>query len=297
MTQLKETLRQKLIEFGLSYNQAKIYVSIACSGCSTVREISETTRIHSQDVYKTLLALKNKGLVVKTINKPMRVEAIPIETGLNLLLDRKKDKFQVIWRHLEETIADAKQIFEQTKQEKMSLTNGTRSANVLVLEDLNSEIARNKVHETMSNMKIQYDLVIPVHEISPSKVDREYQNYLRNAACRGIEIRILIIIHNVKDKALNKKYIEIQKQKTPLNSNCHLREIKLEEELCFCIIDSKEVWIPLNSVVEQQQSRLVTDSKALVAIAKREFESLWNDPRAQVIPLSSQMKSYLSSSE
>ena len=73
-----KNLIQKLIEFGFSTNQARVYEAIACRRCTTVSQISKATGIHTQDVYKTIAVLEKKGLLLRTFSKPIAIEALPI---------------------------------------------------------------------------------------------------------------------------------------------------------------------------------------------------------------------------
>ena len=53
-------LAQKLNDFGLSINQAKVYVSVARLKVASVSDISRETQLYRQDIYKIMPVLSKK---------------------------------------------------------------------------------------------------------------------------------------------------------------------------------------------------------------------------------------------
>jgi sugar-specific transcriptional regulator TrmB len=84
----------KLLDFGLTVNQAKIYWSIVHSGATCVSRIAESTYLHRQDIYKTLPKLEKMGLIARRIDSPLIIEAVPVQKALNNLVstERKRKK-------------------------------------------------------------------------------------------------------------------------------------------------------------------------------------------------------------
>jgi len=273
---------EKLAEFGFSPNQAKVYSAIACSKCTTVSQISKATNIHTQDIYKILLALEKKGLILRTLNRPIKIDAIPLKEALKLMLELEKEKSNERLKSLNSTLTEIEQIFDKAaKEAPYTMTNATidtQDAKIFVLETQDLESARVKIEMTFDNMKTEYDLVVPVHHVHRKHDDA----YLKEIAQRGLKIRVLIILGNDKDKY---RFIEALKQDIPCTDNCELRTLEIEEKLHFAIIDSREAWFRLASVDENPESTsvLVTDSKGMVTLAKHEFETLWNDARTKVL--------------
>ncbi|MCW4019127.1 MAG: hypothetical protein NWF00_10710 [Candidatus Bathyarchaeota archaeon] len=272
---MKERLIEKLSEFGFSDNQAKVYVAVACSGCTTVPEISKATKIHPQDIYKMLLMLEKKGLILRTVNRPVKVEAISVEKGLDALLDFEKQRSEQRLKFLNQKRTEIEKIFRNIKKSTIDIED----VKVFVLQTESLDSSRSKVETTFENMEIEYDLVVPVH---PLNYFRQDDNYLEEIAKRGLKIRILIITGNGKE---DNSFIENMASKIPKKDNCELRTLEAKEKLWFVIIDFKEVWIPLYPVElhKEKSSVLLTDSKVIAAMAKHEFETLWNHPNTQVI--------------
>ena len=53
-------LAQKLNDFGLSINQAKVYLSVARLKVASVSDISRETQLYRQDIYKIMPVLSKK---------------------------------------------------------------------------------------------------------------------------------------------------------------------------------------------------------------------------------------------
>ena len=80
---------QTLVDLGLTVLQAKVYIAFAKLGTSTGRTTAKAAKVASQDVYRVLTELQEKGLVEKIISKPNKYRPIPIEEGLTILLQRR----------------------------------------------------------------------------------------------------------------------------------------------------------------------------------------------------------------
>jgi sugar-specific transcriptional regulator TrmB len=282
---MKEIMIQELAEFGFSAKQTRVYTAVACYRCITVDQISKATNIHPQDVYKILLVLERKGLILRTLNRPLTVEAIPIEEALSIMLRMEKEKSNKRLQHLNIISAEIKDVFDKIKEEKFNpLTNAfsdTKNTKVYVLSPPELKNTWGKINTALDTLEKSYDLVVPVHQGKP---ERSRDSNLKDLAKRGVKVRILIIT----DKGLdNLRFIRNMKDHMGCNVNSELRTLEIEEKMNFAITDSKEVWIRLWSPNDNMEntSLLVTDSKVILALAKREFEAMWNDPKAKKQPL------------
>jgi sugar-specific transcriptional regulator TrmB len=86
---LHEGAVQTLGDLGLSVLQAKVYLALVKSGDSTGRATAKAAKVASQDVYRILAELQDKGLVEKIIGKPNEYRPMPLEDGFSMLLQRR----------------------------------------------------------------------------------------------------------------------------------------------------------------------------------------------------------------
>ncbi|NIQ05427.1 MAG: TrmB family transcriptional regulator, partial [Candidatus Korarchaeota archaeon] len=80
-----------LSEFGLTPNQARVYLTIARLKLATVRQISRISNVRREDVYRMLPKLEKMGLAEKLLGRPLKIRATPVEEGLSLLIKHEED--------------------------------------------------------------------------------------------------------------------------------------------------------------------------------------------------------------
>ncbi len=87
---------QAFTNLGLTYLQAKVYVTLLKLGSSSVnvKKIALNTAIARQDIYRILPVLENYGLVEKIIGIPTRYRPVALEDGLSLLMEQRTREYQ-----------------------------------------------------------------------------------------------------------------------------------------------------------------------------------------------------------
>jgi sugar-specific transcriptional regulator TrmB len=81
---------QTLMDFGLSFLQSKVYLTIVKLQKANIKTISRASTIARQDIYRIMPALLQKGLVEKIVTRPTTYSATPLELGISILLEKKK---------------------------------------------------------------------------------------------------------------------------------------------------------------------------------------------------------------
>lgn len=148
---ISEKLIEKLRAFGLSSNQAKVYACMIEFGYTSVKEISDATHIHPQDIYKVLKKLEKKGLLLKTSGKPLKIDVIPAKEGLKQLLfsvkQESKAKINILetyYKHIRKTIG--------------TVSPKGKNGHVFLLS---KEAPQSKIDLTFENLRMEYDLLWP----------------------------------------------------------------------------------------------------------------------------------------
>jgi len=80
-----------LIGFGLTGNQARVYLALARLKLATVGQISKVSKVRREDVYRILPKLEKMGLVEKLLGKPCKIRATPVEEALSVLIKHEED--------------------------------------------------------------------------------------------------------------------------------------------------------------------------------------------------------------
>jgi sugar-specific transcriptional regulator TrmB len=82
---------EMLIDFGLTGNQARVYLAIARLKLATVGKIAKVSKVRREDVYRILPKLQKLGLVEKLLGKPSKIRATPVEEALSFLIKHEED--------------------------------------------------------------------------------------------------------------------------------------------------------------------------------------------------------------
>lgn len=118
---IQSGLIEKLADFGLSTNEAKVYLSIIQNGTSTATDISAVTNIHREDIYKVLSKLEKKGLIMTKLGRPILISAVPLEDALNSLIStdllKASEKACSLRAELKQLIQDCKPNRQETEEQ------------------------------------------------------------------------------------------------------------------------------------------------------------------------------------
>jgi sugar-specific transcriptional regulator TrmB len=235
--------------------QAKVYLALVISGTSTGRIVAKVSKVASQDVYRLLTELQEKGLVEKVIAKPIRYKATQINEGIDILLENEKQKYV-------EKEKQGKKIFNnfnENKNQNMEQEN----VQFTVISQLALLL---KMHEKMANAaKKSIDFFVPLK--SSEKRFFHECSWLKRAMSRGVKIRAIIPKVNEETFAKNPK---------PLLKN-RLFELRYlpEAHILFGmhIFDKQEVTV---MVSEKPLPSLWTNSPHVAELANAYFENLWS---------------------
>ena len=85
-----EILEKELRKFDLSPSEVKIYSFLLKNGKSTILEVSQKLKIAPTNMYTIVKTLMSKGFVDSTFTKPIRLHAVPLNKGLDLLIMQRK---------------------------------------------------------------------------------------------------------------------------------------------------------------------------------------------------------------
>ncbi|MDH5448858.1 MAG: hypothetical protein OEX01_07660, partial [Candidatus Bathyarchaeota archaeon] len=93
MTNLRylEENAEILSDFGLSGNQAKVYLATAQLGLASVSQVSKCSKVRREDVYRILPKLEKLGLVERLLGKPTKMRALPAEEAFHVLIEREQE--------------------------------------------------------------------------------------------------------------------------------------------------------------------------------------------------------------
>lgn len=123
-------IQAELVKFGLTPNEAKVYIYLAKYGHRRAVEIAKSIHIPRTETYHLLSSLQNKGLVTATFQHPIKFNAVQFDKALNILIEIEKDRLRNFERKekdllsLWDSIPDFKMEDDSVGQEKFQILEG-----------------------------------------------------------------------------------------------------------------------------------------------------------------------------
>jgi sugar-specific transcriptional regulator TrmB len=259
---------RRFCKLGLTPRQARVYVSVL-TNAHTIPEISDRTNLYEQDIYKIIKKLEKIGLVTRTAVKPIQVEALPVEKALNNLIEIQQ-------RNVEAQRKTAMGIIDSIKKQFKPYLQHENSKFVLL--PFRTEAYKNRTELAYENAKSTYDVFTSQELFPPSA---------HEVISELIDVSSIFLKHNVKVRVLigcnkeeNKLDEVFNKRNWPKRATAFNLTIKKacgQDGLYYAIIDGEELWVPLE--LSLASATLVTNNKEVIGIARKLFDTLWEDTK------------------
>lgn len=259
---------KNLLDLGFSINEAKVYLCIIRQGYVSVKEISNSTGIHYQDVYKILSRLEEKGLVLRSREKPCKFELIPPEIGLKRLAFLIKDNIKKqLYAVKKNSVELLRYVRELTWYKENLLSYDIKNSYIFFVD----ENKYSKIDWTFKKLKSRFDFVLPDDLFIWTWLDD-----VKRLAKHRVKIQILIL-----SKYSKCILADAFKNAMPRTANFEIKILQCPLKFFFALYDDKEAWIIILSMRKPQA--LVTNAPEIVTILTYLFKELWNHPQAKTI--------------
>ncbi|NHI02671.1 hypothetical protein DYY67_0710 [Candidatus Nitrosotalea sp. TS] len=126
-----EKVKKEMIKFGLTHNQAKIYIYLGKYGAKTAPEVVKSLGMPRTETYFILNTLQSKGIVTAEFSSPTRYVALPIEQAISTLINTEKENLNILAKQEKSVTEMWKEIptfaIETTelKQDRLQTMEGT----------------------------------------------------------------------------------------------------------------------------------------------------------------------------
>jgi len=87
-----ENLQQSLLKYGLSLNQAKVYVYLSKNGPKAAAEIAKSLKLPRTETYHLVNSLQHKGIVISNFGKPIKFNALPLDKSILVLVNNERNR-------------------------------------------------------------------------------------------------------------------------------------------------------------------------------------------------------------
>jgi len=254
---------ETLCGFGLTTNQAKVYLAICQLGIAPVGKVSKLAHVRREDIYRILPKLEEMGLVERTLGTPSKIRATPLEDALSTLIRREK------------TMQDQKITSLMAKKEELVKHFRKNTRPKLEDEDtqftLISEKAAilSKASSLLENVKSEIDITGSRRKLI--QIVSVFADILKKGIKRGVRIRMVTKLPEEEDPL--PRVIEEQ-----LSPGASVR-LKYAEVLPshFAIFDSREMMVETTTHEGfAERPALWTNNLQLIAPMQKAFEDTWH---------------------
>jgi len=254
---------ETLCSFGLTTNQARVYLAICHLGIAPVGKVSKLARVRREDVYRIMPKLEEMGLIEKTLGTPAKIRATPLPEALSSLIKHEKEMHD--------------QKINELMAKKEELVKHFRTNNKLKLEDENSQFTLISekaaiLSKTSAILKtVQTEVAITGSRQKLIQTVSVFADLLKKTIKRGVKIRMVTDLPEEEDPL--PRFIEEQ-----LSPGASVR-LKYAEVLPshFAIFDNREMLISTTThEALAERPSLWTNNRQLIAPMQKAFEDLWH---------------------
>lgn len=253
-----ELIEKTLHRLGLSRNEIRVYIYIARTGEHKASEISEALSLHRTETYRILRDLEKKGLISSVFEKPLKFIATPFEKALEILIETKKLKINLLEKKKESLvelwISLPKQETESERKEVFQILEGEEQISL-------------KADEILGKTRKEVFMFTSEHDI-PNFYHSGFLDKLDKISKENIDVQLLTN-YSPKSCFFIEK-IKMKKAKYSLSATDGLPT--------FILIDDEQMLLLIRKNNEKKRvAALWTNYDAFIRTLKTLFLELWNN--------------------
>lgn len=253
---------EMLSSFGLTHNQAKVYIAIARLGIASVSQISKLSKVRREDIYRMLPKLEKMGLIEKILGKPTKIRAISVEDTLSILVKREQD---IASKKVSALIAKKQEFLKHFKAYRVKpISEEPHFALISQREGI-----INRGLTMVKNAKREIDVITSREEFI--LIFTNYAESLKKAIRKGVKVRVVLDIFEYEDPIL-RVLEEYKSSGASFDLKC-----KDQPSGHYLIADYKEALVATSTEAPLGENPcLWTDDNNLVGLMQRNFEGIWH---------------------
>lgn len=256
---------ETLSDFGLTSNQARVYMAVIHLGLATVGQVSKISKVRREDVYRVLPKLETLGLVEKLLGTPVKIRATPMEGALSILIKQEQDasneKISALKSKKEEFLKRFK-----TYEPKPELENET--VNFALLSQRDQIVG--KISSILKTAEKEFDFVCSRNKLM--QFIHAFPEQLKKIGQRGIKLRIISGLPEYEDTIPR-----IMEEQISPKSSIELRYTDLQSSH-YMVVDFSQALIGTTSEGNMAENPcLWTNNRSLVEVLQTNFEALWHN--------------------
>jgi len=251
-----------LAGFGLTHNQAKVYITIAQLGLASVSQVSKVSKVRREDIYRMLPKLQKMGLIEKLLGKPTKIRATPVEEALSILVKREQD---IANKKLSALTAKKDRFLKHFKVYKVEPIS--EKAHFALIPQREGIIGKGLT--MVKNAEKEINVITSSYEFIRLFTDNA--ELLKNAIRKGVRVRVILDVSAHEDRIV--KIIE------EYRSSGASFELKYKDQPSghYLLVDFMQALVATSTEVPiGENPSLWTDDTHLVGLMQKNFESIWH---------------------
>ena len=248
-----------LKKLGLTNMQIRIYLNLVNLQTATVSEISKTSKIARQDIYKILPDLEEWGIIEKIIDNPTKYRATSINDGIAILIAKKSKETSKLY--------DAAIKFGRNyqKENEIKFHNEINKSHFILIPKKNA--LTNKLQKSFTELKESLDAIIPGKDWP--KVYYAFSDTWELLSYRGIKIRI------ITNETQNKTLLD-ENNVLKNSSNFQIKFLNQNIPVRAGLHDGKRLFVATNPFTKALDSpALLTNNPPIIKLFETYFNLLW----------------------
>jgi sugar-specific transcriptional regulator TrmB len=262
MTPLEEDANT-LLDFGFTYNQAKIYAAVARLHSASVGSISRMARVRREHVYRTLPKLEKMGLIERGLGTPAKIKALPVEEAFSALIKRQQEEAN---QKVSALMNEARRFTEHFRQNDWRTTSQDDEPEFSLLSE--KDAVMSKMSTAIKNAQREIKIVASRRKLA--RIIFDLADLLKKTMKRGVKIQI--VTQGPEDGDNLPRLIE--ENILPGNS----LELKYATELAgqYLIIDGRDAMFATSTEDDPDDASLWTNNISFLTLIQKSFDDLWN---------------------
>jgi len=252
-----DQVKEALYKYGLTGNQAKVYIFLGKYGSKTAPEVCKVLKLPRTETYHLLTTLQNKGIVSATFQHPIRFSALPLNKAVWVLVNAEKERVKVLESQeaelvkLWDNIPDFQAEKEMNVENKFQMLQGTNQIH-------------SKINEMINTAKKEF-MVLGSEKDFLKFYHSDFLAPLENSE---VDLKLLT---SSSDRTM---YIFDEVDRTKVKR----MPDGIKDNLCFIIKDDDELTFFMKNAnqSEPQLAAMWTDSNSMIHSMKLLFGYIWD---------------------
>ena len=253
-----EKISDELLKFGLTKNQAKVFIFLGKYGSKTSPEVCKALKLPRTETYSVLNDLLNLGIVSSEFNHPTKYSALPMDKAILTMVNAAQEhvnklaKKEIELAKLWNKIPSFDSTSYGTKLEKFQMLQGTPRIH-------------NKIKEMIEDSKDEIKIMCTEKDLSRFY----YSDILEKLGSLPIDVQLIISPTQKIPRfvqAIDRSKIRLM----PTNNG---------DNQCFIVKDSDEALVFLRNADRPTKNAFAfwTDTNSLMNSMKKLFDYSWKN--------------------